>query len=122
MDKNKKILENSIAIYKQEENSSGARSKGLNTKRKNTHHQKINGLLNKYKENVEHIEDKGHFPLKPEKVIWCEDCKNFDSKGFCNIYNCYPLDYMIPVEEYCNEFTLDKINAEESRKRNKLTI
>lgn len=125
VDKNKKLLKNSIATYKLEGSSEGLyynRSNRLKGKKKKAHYQRINGLLNKYKEKVEHIEDKGHFPLKPEKVIWCGDCENFDSKGFCNIYDCYPLDYKIPVEEYCNKFTLDMIKAEESKKRNKLTM
>ncbi len=125
VDKNKKILKKSIAIYKQEENLENLeynKSKKFRNKWTMVHNQKINGLLNKYRENIEHIEDKGHFPQKPRKVIWCDNCQNFDSKGFCDIYDSYPLDYKIPVEEYCNEFLLDKVKAEKSKKRNKLIM
>ena len=93
-------------------------------KHKKTHYQNIKGLLNKYKEEkIEYIEDKGYFSLKPKKMIWCEICKNFDSKKrFCNTYDCYPLEHKIPVEEYYNEFTLDKIKEAEESKSLKLSF
>ena len=78
----------------------------------------IKELLNKYKEKgVEHIEDKGQFITKSERsfsISGCEICKNYDSeKCFCNTYDCDPLqfeyDYEIFVEDYCREFTVDKI-------------
>ena len=86
-------------------------------KRKKTHYQKVKGLLNKYKEEgVEHIEDKGQFPQKQERFIDCEICENFDSKkNFCNTYDIKPFRYKIPMEEFCNEFTLDKIKEMKER-------
>ncbi len=52
----------------------------------------------------------------PKKVIDCDICKNFEpEKEFCNTYNCYPFKRKIPVEEYCTEFTLDKIKEAEIR-------
>lgn len=125
VDENKKALEKSISIYKLEvnlENLDLDKNKKFRRKGKKTNYQKIIGLKNKYRENVEHIEDKGHFLRKPEKVIWCGICKSLDFKGFCDIYDCYPLNYKIPAEEYCNKFLLDNIKAEESKKRNKLTM
>jgi len=64
----------------------------------------IKELLNNYNEKeVEHID--------------CDICKNFESKKeFCNIYDCYPFKHEVPVEEYCTEFTLDKIKEAEVRK------
>ena len=49
------------------------------------------------------------------------NCKNYDSeKQFCNTYDCDPLqfeyDYEIFVEDYCREFTLDKIKEAEDNK------
>ncbi len=56
-------------------------------------------------------------------MIWCEICKNFDSKKrFCNTYDCHPLEHKIPVEESCNEFTLDKIKEAEESKPLKLLL
>ncbi|MBY8992711.1 MAG: hypothetical protein KGD58_18350 [Candidatus Lokiarchaeota archaeon] len=77
----------------------------------------IQELLNKYdKEESRIFRDEGYIP----ETIECEICKNFDSKKqFCNIYDCYPFDYEIPVEDYCIEFFLDR-NKEEERKKNYL--
>ena len=64
----------------------------------------IKELLNNY--NEEEVEQ-----------IDCDICKNFESKKeFCNTYDCYPFKHKVPVEEYCNEFTLDKIKQAEIRK------
>ncbi|HDZ18180.1 hypothetical protein LCGC14_0659980 [marine sediment metagenome] len=58
----------------------------------------IKELLNKYNEN-------------------CYICKNFEpKKEFCSTYDCYPFNHKTPVEEYCKEFTLDKIKEVERRK------
>ena len=58
----------------------------------------IKELLNKYSEN-------------------CYICKNFEpEKEFCNTYDCNPFNHKTPVEEYCKEFTLDKIKETERRK------
>jgi len=52
--------------------------------------------------------------VESKKVIDCDICKNFESKKeFCKTYNCYPFKHTIPVEEYCTEFTLDKIKEAE---------
>ncbi|MFX0137509.1 MAG: HNH endonuclease [Candidatus Hodarchaeota archaeon] len=81
-------------------------------KRKN-----IKELLDQYKDHNEKI---GYFPSKPMQEVYCEICKNFDSKKqFCISYDSYPFDDVIPPEEYCNEFIIDEVKYAKELEANK---
>ena len=81
----------------------------------------IKKLLNKYKENdIVNIEDIGI--VSEIRDIDCELCKNFSKTEYCNVYDCYPLKHVIPVEDYCNEFILDEIKVAEQGKPSMLVI
>jgi hypothetical protein len=77
----------------------------------------IKGLLDKYKD---HSDNKGYYPLTSKEEVYCEICKNFDSKKqFCNAYDSYPFGDVIPPEEYCNEFIIDKAKLEKKQEADK---
>jgi hypothetical protein len=81
------------------------KKEGFNKRKKKP---KIGKLLTKYKEKEAENVEVGIYPQQiTKKEIDCEECKNLSPKEFCNIYDCYPFNNKIPVEEYCNEFALD---------------
>ena len=69
----------------------------------------IRSLLNKDKEKEK--KDKEDFNNYSD---FCGLCKNFeDEEEFCPTYNCYPYKTVVPPDDFCDAFTVDKVKKAE---------